>query len=111
MLHVEESMPLDESDTRTYTDFEKHEQGNLVQALLKRPQLIWFLIFNAFFSATYIQSGFSLPLILEHLYSENGSPIYGLLISTNAITVLAMTILVTSFSTSILGFHGYMDFR
>ena len=49
MLHVEESMPLDESDTLAYTDLEKHEQGNLVQALLKRPQLIWFLIFNAFF--------------------------------------------------------------
>lgn len=98
MKFIDETMPEKDMDQSQLSESEKHEQGSLAQALMKRPQLIWFLIFNAFFSATYIQGGFSLPLILEHLYGEKGPQIYGALISTNAITVLAMTILITAFS-------------
>lgn len=77
---------------------ESHEIGNIFKVLLSRPKLLWFMFFNMFYSATYVQSGFSLPLILNQVYAEKGPQIFGSLMSTNAITVLVLTIAMTAFS-------------
>jgi MFS family permease len=57
-----------------------------------------FLVFNIFFSASYVQTGFSLPLMMDALYGESGAPIFGSLMSLNAITVILLTIAATRFS-------------
>ncbi len=79
-------------------EHEKTMEGSILDVLKKRPQLILFMLFNLFFSATYVQSGFSLPLILNHLYAERGPQIFGSLMSTNAISVLVFTMVITAFS-------------
>lgn len=79
-------------------EHEKVMEGNILDVLKKRPQLVFFMLFNLFFSATYVQSGFSLPLILNHLYADQGPQIFGTLMSTNAISVLAFTLMITVFS-------------
>lgn len=94
---VSESMP-DQSTTAAYSESEQHEEGSIFTVLMKRPMLMLFLVFNIFFSASYVQTGFSLPLMMDALYGESGAPIFGSLMSLNAITVILLTIAATRFS-------------
>lgn len=77
---------------------EENASGHVFSALWQRKHLLLFLIFNTFYSAAYIQTGFSLPLILERIYQSNSGPIFGSLMSLNAITVIVCTMLITNFS-------------
>ena len=95
VLNIEETLP-DYKNTKHIRNEEKSEEGNVFTILLKRPKIIVFLIINIFLSFTYTQNVFSLPIMLDHVFGSSGARNYGILISFNAITVLAMTIFVTN---------------
>ncbi len=95
VLNIEETLP-DYKNTKHIRNEEKSEEGNVFTILLKRPKIIAFLIINIFLSFTYTQNVFSLPIMLDHVFGSSGARNYGILISFNAITVLAMTIFVTN---------------
>lgn len=79
-----------------YTEAEKEEKGNIITALVKRPQIAVFLLINILYTFVYAQCSFSLPLTADYVFGEAGASKYGLLISINAITVLTCTVAVTS---------------
>lgn len=57
-----------------------------------------FLIFTAatiFFSFAYSQAGFTLPIYLADIFGKNGAKLYGILQSTNALTVIFFTSIVS----------------
>lgn len=66
-----------------------------LSVLLQRPRLLLFMIFTVFISATYAQSNFSLPIMMNTLFGDQGPAIFGSLISLNAVVVLVMTMFVT----------------
>ncbi|MFZ5967736.1 MAG: MDR family MFS transporter [Bacillota bacterium] len=83
--HQEESVDiLEESD----------ESGNIITVLMKRPQIIVFLVIYIAYSFVYTQHSFSLPLMLEHVFENKGAETFGYLMSINAVTVLLMTVFI-----------------
>lgn len=94
VLNIKESLP-DHYDNKNVRDEEKSETGNVFTVLLKRPQILIFLVINIFLSITYTQHSFSLPMMLTHVFGSNGASNYGFIMSCNAITVVTMTAFVT----------------
>ncbi len=79
-----------------YTEKEKEEKGNVITALLKRPQIAFFLLTYIIYSFIYTQHRFSLPLTADAIFGESGASKFGILMSINAFTVLFCTVGVTS---------------
>lgn len=75
---------------------EREEEGNTFQVLLKRPQIIVFLLINILYSLVYMQHRFTLPMMLDKVFPGQGPTYYGFLMSVNAITVIILTIFVIS---------------
>ena len=98
-LNIEETLP-DKTKTEKHDvrQEEKSEGGNVFTVLLKRPKILVFLIINIFLSITYTQHSFSLPMMLDRVFGADGARNYGIVMSFNAITVLAMTMYVTHLS-------------
>ena len=97
LLNIEETLPdYNNTNDICIRDEEKSEVGNVFTVLLNRPHIIIFLIINIFISFTCTQTIFSLPIMLDHVFGNNGARNYGILISFNAITVLVMTLFVTN---------------
>ena len=86
----------DELKKTVYTEQEKEEKGNVLTALLKRPQITFFLLTYIIYSFIYTQHRFSLPLTAEAIFGESGASKFGILMSINAFTVLFCTVGVTS---------------
>lgn len=86
----------DEMKKTVYTDQEKEEKGNVLSALLKRPQITFFLVTYIIYSFIYTQHRFSLPLTTESIFGDSGASKFGILMSINAFTVLFCTVGVTS---------------
>jgi Arabinose efflux permease len=82
----------------TYTEKEKAEKGSTINALLKRPEIIMFLLVYILYSFVYTQHRFSLPLTANLAFGKSGASIFGILMSINAITVLICTVGVTSYT-------------
>ncbi|MBH1940570.1 MFS transporter [Mobilitalea sibirica] len=79
-----------------YSEKEKEEKGSTICALIKRPQITFFLIVYLFYSFVYTQHSFSLPLTADLVFGEAGASRFGLLMSINAFTVLFCTVAVTT---------------
>lgn len=77
---------------------EKIEEGNVFQVLLRRPQILIFLIIYIIYSIAYTQHKFSLPLMLDHVYMGDGAKKFGFLMSVNACTVIFLIVFITSFT-------------
>lgn len=75
---------------------EREEEGNTLQVLLRRPQIIVFLFINVIYSLVYMQHRFTLPMMLDKVFPDRGPEFYGLLMSVNAVTVLVLTIFIIS---------------
>jgi MFS family permease len=75
---------------------EKEEHGNLVQILLKRPRLTFFMIFNMFYAFAYTQISFAAPMMLNEVFGAEGTERFGYLMSINAITVIFLTVMIIS---------------
>jgi len=97
-LRIKESLPTEGRD-EVLSREEAHATGSVLSVLIKRPILLAFLFFNIFLSASYIQVSFSFPLILGALFGTDAAPIFGSLMSFNAIVVIVMTLAITKFST------------
>jgi MFS family permease len=92
--NIEETLPK-HSHNQNMREEEKSETGNVFTILLRRKKLLVFLIINTFLSVASSQHSFSLPLMLDNVFGADGARNYGFVMSSNAITVVAMTIFVT----------------
>jgi MFS family permease len=95
--NVKEVKPEDLSNI-TYTEEEKEEKGNVLDVLLKKPQITIFLIVYILYSFVYTQHRFSLPLTVDDVFGSTGASKFGILMSINAFTVLFCTVAVTAFT-------------
>jgi MFS family permease len=79
--------------------------GRAFDALLARPTLLTFYSLTIMISFAYSQTSFGLAMYTRELFGSAGTSYFGLLMSFNAITVLASTALVLRFiqRTSMLG--------
>lgn len=95
---VSETIPdketVGESNTEWDVD-EKAEDCGLFLALLRRPALLIFSFIAMIYSFVYSQCSFSLPLQVNEIFDVNGPMFFGVLMSTNAVTVVLMTAIVT----------------
>jgi MFS family permease len=93
MLRVPESRPDAQAIEASFlsNSTEKAHRGNLIKALLSRPQLLILAISATFFSFAYSQSLFALPLYTARLYGEQGATLYGTMMSLNALVVVFCT--------------------
>lgn len=91
-IHIKETKPtlINEKDFPR----EKNETGNIFEVLLKKPEIIAFLLIYILYSIVYAQNKFALPLTLNELYINTGSKMYGFLMSVNAITVIFFSLLI-----------------
>lgn len=95
-FNVPETKPVyDLEEEVDLEDYERAEEGSSLQALLRRPQLLIFGIISMFLSFSYSQVHFSLPLYANALFGANdGARVFGMLMSTNGIVVVLMTIFI-----------------
>ncbi len=73
------------------TEEEKDESGNLLQVLIRRPEIMILLLIYIIYCAVYIQHRFSLPIMLDTIFQAQGPEKFGLLMSVNALTVIILT--------------------
>lgn len=93
-INIKETLP-DHKSEKSVSHKERHEDGNVFTVLWRRPHILIFLIINIFFSITYAQHTFSLPIMLEGVFGLNGPKFYGFVMSVNAISVLSLTMFIT----------------
>ena len=72
-----------------------------IHLLIKNKLLIIFLLFSSLYSFIYMQNSFALPIQFTKLFNSTlGAKRFGILMSINAITVLATTPLITRITSS-----------
>ena len=108
MIYVKETIGFNNIDSacEEINEKEKAEDTNVFEALLKRPNLILFSIISAVYSFVYAQHGFSLPIYMTDIFSINGAKFYGILMSTNAITVVLLTTILTRLTLKLNTIYG-----
>ncbi|HOV64674.1 MAG TPA: MFS transporter [Spirochaetia bacterium] len=74
---------------------EAAETGGFFQVLKKRPILISFSLVMLLYNFVYAQHQFSLPLFLNEILGNAGPKTYGMVMTTNGLTVVACTIFLT----------------
>ncbi|MDN5300047.1 MAG: hypothetical protein PWP51_2600 [Clostridiales bacterium] len=72
------------------------EMPSMLQFLKNNPMLIFVSVALLFFNFSYIQWNFLLPLQTVMLFSDSGPKFFSLLLSINAITVVALSPILTS---------------
>lgn len=77
-------------------NLEKHEEGSALSILLKRPILLYFALIMFIYQFAYSQWGFTLPLRMGDIFSEDGAKFYGLIAGFNGLIVIIFTPLLTS---------------
>jgi len=88
---------IHQSQIKAHAPGEEHEKEPLVKALLKRPVLLIYSVLALFSSFVYSQHSFSLPLILNDVMKEKGASFFGIIMSVNAVSVLIITPILTSY--------------
>jgi len=82
-------------------DIEKSEESSVkiynsaIKFIFKDKIFLLFILATIFYSFAYSQAGFTLPIFLTKIFKENGAKIYGILQSTNAVTVILLTPVVS----------------
>jgi len=84
----EKSLEMSESNENS----EKPEKGHVLSILFRRPMLLVFAFISLIYTFVYSQNYFSLPLYLNLHFGDRGPKVYGILMSTNAIVVILLTI-------------------
>jgi MFS family permease len=98
LLYVKETRPTKEEqeEIKEERQEEKAEEGGLLAALLKRPFLFVFCIFDTVFSFIYAQCYFSLPLLAKAVFGETlGARFYGTFNMVNCLEVILLTTVIT----------------
>jgi len=105
LLSLKETKPLNFKDLTS--NFIEKERANLseenlkinnsvIKFILKDMQYLLFILTTIFYYFAYSQVGFTLPIYLSNLFSQKGAKIYGFLQSTNAITVILLTPIISN---------------
>ena len=98
ILFVKETKPSPEEIKKIEEERleEKSETGGLLPALLRRPGLLLFVLFDTIYSFIYAQTSFSMPLQTNALFGINlGSTFYGTFNMINCIEVILLTTIIT----------------
>lgn len=97
-IYVKETLPSKDDiiESKTLDSDEKAEEGNILLVLLKRPLLLGFAGVSIITSFVYAQFSFSVPLQANEIFGDNGPKFYGMIMATNAVTVIFMTITLTN---------------
>lgn len=77
---------------------EAHEHGSALSAFLRRPILMSFCLIMLIINFMYSMTGFGLALYIKEVFPLNSGTTLGIVMSFNAIAVLAITSLVTKLS-------------
>lgn len=95
--NVHETNPMNKEEVNERKE-EKMESGNVFNAFLKRPQIVMFLFICIIYSFVYNQHRFSLQITLDNVFVNQGAKMFGFLMAINAITVIASTVFITTFT-------------
>ena len=98
-LFVKETIPSKEKIEESHqleNAYEKAEKGNLWQVLRKRPRLLLFTLISLIYSFVYAQTTFSIPIQVVELFGEKGPKMFGIIMTTNALVVSFLTIIIIS---------------
>jgi len=77
---------------------EQPDTAGIFSALAKRPRLVAFAVVSIAYSFVYGQHVFALPIQVDTIFGERGPAVYGMLMSANAVAVLALTAPATAFA-------------
>lgn len=94
LIAVPETKPDDEALRASLDDegsTERAHEGGLLSAIRARPRLVAFVLLNSCLGFVYAQHRFALPLHAESLLGSGGAKLYGLVMTMNALLVLALT--------------------
>lgn len=94
LAFVPETKPTNEQlEQSLHSDSsEKAVQGGLIKALLSRPFLLLYVFITTWYGFVYAQHRFLLPLQTDQLFGAGGAPLYGLLMTFNAVIVVVFNI-------------------
>lgn len=95
--HVPETKPSAESIQQIKKKDEQAEEGNLWQALCKRPMLLLFCGIIVIYFIVFSQFTFGLSLQTNDVFGLKGAKIFGLLIAINSILCASLTVFVNAF--------------
>jgi len=98
-LFVKETIPSKEKIEESFkleNNYEKAEKGNLWQVLWKRPRLLLFTLISLIYSFVYAQTTFSIPIQVVELFGDKGPKMFGVIMTTNALVVSCLTIIIIS---------------
>jgi MFS family permease len=98
-LFVKETLPSKEKIEESFkleNNYERAEKGNLWQVLRKRPRLLIFTFISLIYSFVYAQTTFSIPIQVIELFGDKGPKMFGVIMTTNALVVSFMTIIIIS---------------
>lgn len=91
-IFVEETLPSKvKKNIEALGEYERAEEGNVFKVLLKRPVLMIYAFLSVFYNFAYIQGNFTTTLLLQQIYHEDASKLFGILNSVNGIIVITMT--------------------
>jgi MFS family permease len=98
-VFVPETMPTREQiQTSNTKAFEKAEEGSLLTALLNRPVLIMFSLIIVIFFMVFSQFNFGLSIQVGDVFKDNGSAVFGSLMTINAVICSLLTVFITAAS-------------
>lgn len=96
-IFVPETKPtkeeMEKSKTKTY---ERAEEGNLLDALIKRPTLLLFSFIIVIYFIVFSQFTFGLSIQVGDVFKNNGPTIFGSLMTVNAVMCSIITVFITS---------------
>ncbi|HCL90742.1 MAG TPA: MFS transporter [Candidatus Atribacteria bacterium] len=98
-LFVKETLPSKEEIEESFkleNNYGRAEKGNLWQVLWKRPALLLFTLISLIYSFVYSQMSFSIPIQVVELFGDKGPKIFGVIMTTNALVVSCLTIIIIS---------------
>lgn len=95
-IFIKDTMPSKDKIDENYdlASNEKSEAGNIISVLLRRPLLLIFAVISIVISFVYSQFNFSIPLQTNELFGNEGKKYFGIIMTTNALTVTFLTAFV-----------------
>lgn len=95
-LLIKETKPTkEELDKFRNSNLEDGEEGNLIQALIKRPTLLLFSFIIVIYFIVFSQFNFGLSLQIGDVFKSNAATIFGSLMTVNAVICSIIPLFIT----------------